>query len=86
VSGKLNDELVYEHISHLEYALLWRMAGMEQSIGLDVESFCRVQDNKEENKATDVPYERTLSASYPPLEYIYHFLMSVISSTLFSED
>ena len=42
--GKLNDELVYEHVAHLEYALLCYMAGVEQSIGLDVESYCRVQD------------------------------------------
>lgn len=58
MSGKLNDEFVYELVSHLEYALLCHMAGMEQSIVLNVESFCRVQDNKEENKAVGVPLEK----------------------------
>ena len=39
MSGKLNDELVYGHVAQvLEYALLCRMEGVEQSIGLDVES------------------------------------------------
>ena len=73
MSGKLNDEPIYDHISHLEYALLWHIAGMEQSIVLDVEYLCRIQDSREENKAADVPYERKLFASYPSLECAYLF-------------
>lgn len=44
--GKLNDEFVCGHVAHLECALLCHMAGVEQSIGLDVEYYCRRCDKK----------------------------------------
>lgn len=44
--GKLNDEFVCGHVAYLECALLCHMAGREQSIGLDVESYCRCCDKK----------------------------------------
>lgn len=44
--GKLNDEFACGHVSHLQCALLCHMAGVEQSIGLDVEYYCRRYDKK----------------------------------------
>lgn len=44
--GKLNEEFVCGHVAHLECALLCHMAGVEQSIGLDVEYYCRRCDKK----------------------------------------
>lgn len=44
--GQLNDEFVCGHVAHLECALLCHMAGVEQSIGLDVEYYCRRCDKR----------------------------------------
>lgn len=44
--GKLNEEFVCGHVAHLECALLCHMAGVEPSIGLDVEYHCRRCDKK----------------------------------------
>ncbi|XP_057816572.2 uncharacterized protein LOC131029913 isoform X1 [Cryptomeria japonica] len=44
--GKLNEEFVCGHVAHLECALLCHMAGVERSIGLDVEYYCRRCDKK----------------------------------------
>ena len=44
--GKLNDEFVCGHVAYLECALLCHMASVEQSIGLDVEYYCRNCDKK----------------------------------------